>query len=337
MYIPRFADDDALRERLTGKRVLVAGADGFLGANCAYALHAMGAEVGLVTRQERPRAEIPAKVHRGDLLDRAFAERIVEGYEVVYDFLGFPRVLPSTPEPSEDIDDEFRPHTNLFLACGSAKSNPLMIHTSTRLVYGTPRYLPVDEDHPALASSIYGVHKLAIENYLRVFRQSMALRSVIVRLSSPFGPNNNASREAFGILNLFMSLALSGEPITVYGEGDQERDYIFVDDAMHAYLWAAVTTECENETLNLGGEEGVSIARAAETVARLAGGEVRHVPWPKEAKSVETGSFVSDLSKCRSLLPLRPQLSFEEGIRSTLSHITGRDPSSFSNDRVGRA
>jgi len=206
------------------------------------------------------------------------------------------------------------------LASG-ASTNPVMVHVSTRLVYGTPRYLPVDENHPTIPASIYGAHKLAIENYMHVFRKAHGLRSVIMRLSSPYGPNAKTGDQAFGILNLFVNQGLSGQPISIYGEGLQVRDYVFVDDVANALLWCGVTKECIGEVLNYGGERGISIAEAAKTVASITGTEVVHVPWPEESKSVETGSYCTDLTKIRAIIAARDQLPFDLGIERAVDEM----------------
>lgn len=319
MYVPDFKGDPALTERYAGKRVLIAGADGFLGVNCAYGLNAIGADVSLITRKPTPRADVPATVLTGDLMDEAFAREAVEGYDVVLDVLGYPNISPSTVTLTpDDIASEFVPHLNLFNAATVSAKNPVIVHVSTRLVYGKPRYLPVDEEHPARPTSFYGTHKLTLEHYANSLRATRGLRVVIVRLSSPYGPNAKHSDRSYGILNQFVHKALNNRPIQIYGEGDQERDYVFADDVVHTLLWCGIADPCVGETLNFGGSTSVSIADAARTIAKIAGTEVTHVPWPEESKSVETGSYYSCFDKVRSLIPLREQVSFEEGIRRTM-------------------
>jgi len=336
MYVPDFAGDKALADRYQGKRVLVAGADGFLGANCAYGLHAIGAEVSLITRNPTPRANIPATVLSGDLMDPEFARKAVEGHDVVFDVLGYPNISPSTVTLTpDDIANEFVPHLNLFNAATAAKSNPVVVHVSTRLVYGKPEYLPVDESHPVRPNSIYGTHKLTLEHYANSLECARDLRIVIIRLSSPFGPNGKMSDQSYGILNQFVHKAINNRPIQIYGEGDQERDYVFADDVSYMLLWCGVSEDCVGETLNYGGSTSVSIAQAARTIAGLAGTEVEHVPWPEESKSVETGSYHSCFEKIRSLIPLREQASFEDGIRRTME-ISKRELDELQSDSKGQ-
>jgi UDP-glucose 4-epimerase len=324
---PLFAGDDKLRTALSGKRVLVAGADGFLGFNAARGLHAMGAHVTLAVRSEVARAAVIAdEVHSGDLVDADFVNHIVEGQDIVIDMVGYPNLAPHSIEPVRDFSREFLPHTNLFYACAKSPKSPVVVHASTRLVYGPPQYLPVDENHPTRPTSVYGAHKLSVEHYLRVIKATHGLRYVIHRVSSPFGPGSKPGRDGFGVLNLFMRRAVEGDPLVIYGEGDQTRDYIFIDDCIHAMLWTAVIEECLGEAYNLGGNRDVSLAEAATLVARLGGVEVNHVPWPPDALAVETGSYQGSQRKLLAVAPLQPQLPFEKGAKITMKEYARGNP-----------
>jgi len=320
MYEPIFKDDAALREKYEGKRVVIAGADGFLGTNCAYGLHAVGAKVTLITRREVPRAEIPATVCRGDLSDASFTRDAVEGHDVVFNMVGFPKVSPKTVVPlAGDIEDDFVPHINLFTAAAAASTKPSVVHVSSRLVYGKPEYLPVDEKHPTVPTSVYGAHKIAIENYANVLRLTQGLRTVVIRLANPYGPNGHFTNHAYGIINMFVSKAIRGETIEIYGEGAQERDYVFVDDVVRTLLWSGVTEACVGQVFNYGGGRSIKLCEAAKMIGRIAGSKVEHVPWPGEQESIETGSFISNIEKIRSLLPAHEHMPFEAGIERTIA------------------
>ena len=329
---PLFASDTALRDRLRGKRVLVAGADGFLGTNCVRGLEAMGVPASTVSRRDKPNTSwATGRFVRGDLMDPAVAAEAVRDQDIVFDLLGYPKLAPASPAPQGELNEEFIPHLNLFMACAKSPAKPVLVLCSSRLVYGAPLYLPVDEDHPVHARSFYAAHKLLLEQYLDVLAQTEGLRRIVFRLSSPYGPHAPSRSGSYGVLNMFMHMALRGEVIRIFGDGAQERDYVYVDDVIHAFLCAAAEDRCVGETFNFGGERGVSLAEAAATIARIAGrGRVEHVPWPTVERSMETGSYRSNLTKIRSLAPLREMLGFEEGVRLTLDHaaaVTARSNS----------
>lgn len=258
-------------------------------------------------------------------MDPAVADEAVVDQDVVFDFLGYPKLSPSSPAPQRELEQEFIPHLNLFSACVKSPRKPVVVLCSSRLVYGAPQYLPVDEAHPVAPRSFYAAHKLLMEHYLQAMSQTVGLRRMVFRLSSPYGPYAPSRRGSYGVLNMFMQMALRGETIRIFGDGSQERDYVFVDDVIHAFLWAACEERCIGETFNFGCERSISLAEAAVTIASIAGrGKVEHVPWPSVDRSLETGSYRSNLDKIRSMIPPRAQLGFEEGVRLTIGHMAER-------------
>lgn len=325
---PRFNDDAELRRRLSGKRVLVAGADGFLGTNAVRGLEAMGARTTIVSRRDNPDNPFAReRLVRGDLMDYEVAERAVADQDIVLDLLGYPALSPMSPAPQKELDREFVPHMNLFTASARAATHPLVMMCSTRLVYGAPDYLPVDEKHTVRARSYYAAHKVLLEQYLQVLRQTEGLNWIVFRLSSPYGPFAPQRRGSYGVLNMFMQMSLRGETIKIFGDGAQERDYIYVDDVIHAFLWSVAEPRCANEIFNFGGDRSISLREAANTVASIGGrSRVEHVPWPDAEKSMETGTYRSDTSKIRSLVPIRTPLDFHEGARLTMEYLSKTMP-----------
>lgn len=322
-YTSSLAGLRTLQKTYEGRRVLVAGASGFLGVNCVRALESLGAATTVVSRTGRPPHEsYNGRIVHGDLKDRSVAEAAVRDQSIVLDCLGYPQLSPTHLEPSGDLEDEFRPHLNLFYAAADSPSPPLLIHCSTRLVYGAPERLPVDESHPLRPRSVYAVHKLAMETHLCALREMGRLDSIIVRLSNPYGPNGSSLSVRMGVWNRFIRAAAAREPITVYGEGNQLRDFIYVDDVVRALLLLGDREACRNEVFNLGGDRSIPVRQAVEIIARAAGAApVRTSPWPADAKVVETGDYRTDLSKLRRYIPLGPLTPFEQGVSLTLQSL----------------
>ncbi len=309
--------------------MLVAGADGFLGVNCAAALHAAGAVVTVLSRRDVPRAAPFAARHaRADLRDAAAVAAAVEGQSVVFDLAGTSGAVGSNADPAGSTDQDCRPHLTLFTAAAAAASRPAVVFCSSRLVYGTPDRLPVAEDHPVRPASFYAVHKLTLEHYLHVLAMTAGLRSCVLRLSNPYGPFWPEQRKGYGLINQFIARALTGEPITIFGDGSQRRDYVHVDDVSAALLAVAATDACWGQTFNLGGPEAVSIREAVQAIAAaVPGTDVRFTPWPAEHLAVETGDYQTDLTKLRGHVRLPPQVRFAEGLRRTLAAARGGRPS----------
>lgn len=316
------SDCEAARVFYAGRAVLVTGADGFLGMNAARALRTLGATITAVSRRPSPRISAFADaIISGDLRDPDVARRAVANQSVILDFSGGASAARSLREPQRNIDEACLPHMNVLQACIERAPSAVVVFPSSRLVYGKPRYLPVDENHPIRPMSIYAAHKLTVEYYLDVFRQAKGLHSCVFRVSNPYGPYQRLENKSYGIINHFVRVAAQGDMIRIFGEGHQIRDYIFVDDLIGVLLLAASTPACYGETFNLGGAQPLSIRAAAETIARLAGGSrLVFEPWPEEHEAVETGDYVSDLSKLNQYLSLPRPTAFEEGVKQTLEY-----------------
>lgn len=335
---------EPLRQFYRGRRVLIAGADGFLGRNCIDALQQLGASVSIVSRRPKPRAEdFAGPLFQGDLRDAAVVQAAVADQEVVFDFAGATGAADSNDAPLANVDIEVTPHLTLFHACAAQPKPPLVVFCSSRLVYGRPQYLPVDEEHPLSPASLYAAHKITTENYLRVFHQTHGLPYCIVRLSNPYGPHDDPQAKSYGAINRFIQLASRHEPIRIYGEGLQLRDYIYVDDALRVFLSLAAQARCHNTVFNLGAPQPLHLREAVEIIAKLAGGtRIDFVPWPANARVVETGDYHCDHAKLSAHVALPPPLSFSEGVRRTLATLRSQAETSapvaaepLRNRRVG--
>lgn len=311
--------EQSLKQLYAGRKVLVTGADGFMGRNAVRALTALGADLTLFDFRP-PRIETSgARCLVGDLRDVPLVRRAIEGQSIVFDFAGVSGAVRSNQEPTAALERECNPHLSLYHACATSEKPPVVVFISSRLVYGPPRYLPVDENHPLNPLSIYAVHKVTIENYLHVFGNLHGLPFVIVRLTNPYGPHQAAETTTHGIINMFVRQALGGQPIKIFGDGGQVRDYIYVEDVVEVFMRLATNPACHGQVFNVGGDEPIRLRDAAEKIARMTGlGEVHYVPWPPEYRSIETGDFQSDLAKLKKYVSAFKHTPFETGLERTI-------------------
>jgi len=313
----------SLCERYNKKRVLVLGADGFLGANLAIALHLIGARVTATTRRSKSRIESYAdQIIYGDLSDTAVAKMAVQNQEFIFDLIGQTGAVESNTASYNNFKLECQPHLNIFKACADLNTKAVLVFCSSRLVYGKPTYLPVDEEHPLSPDSLYAVHKITLENYLSVFSRTSGLRSTVIRLSNPYGPNIEAKDQSYGLINIFIQKALNGEPLVIYGDGSQQRDYIHTRDLCAAFLSAATNPASYGQTFNLGGETSVSIREVAEIISEITHKKpLEFIDWPHDHKLVESGDFATSLRKTNSILDLPQQLPFKESLISLVDQL----------------
>ena len=311
----------------SGKRVLVTGGLGFIGLNISQRLLNLGATVTVLdnfmpTEISKQLSDLLTniKVAIADIRDEEKVERVVRDQEVIFNLAGKSGAADSNKTPLNDLDINCRGHLTILEACRVFNPGVAIIFPSSRLVYGKPLYLPVDEKHPLSPESIYAAHKLAVENYHLIYGNLYGLKSTVLRISNPYGPFQAGEGRAYGIANSFIQAAVSGRPITLFGDGSQRRDYLFIDDLVEALLCAASVEEARGRIYNIGDGQGTSLLELAEMAVLVAGrGKIVRVPWPEEYRAIETGDYLSDISLARNELGWNPSMDIREGIERTVS------------------
>lgn len=257
----------------------------------------------------------------GDIRDFELVKQAVAGADFIFSLAAQVSYVDSNSDPLLDLDINCRGHLNLLNACLQANREAKIVFTSSRFVYGTIEYNPVDENHPFNCLSIYGIHKLAGEKYYRFYRDAHGLQTVSLRIANPYGPRQQMKHSKYGILNWFIRLALEGQPLTVYGEGTQKRDYIYVEDVAEALIQAALVPATEGQVYNLGSGTGTRFIDMVNWIAEsIPGTEVLQVEWPMDRFFVETGDYISDISRLRAVTGWKPQISMREGIARTIDY-----------------
>jgi len=291
-------------------QVLLTGGAGMIGSTIAHILVGQGAQVTVVD------AMLPAyggnlvnlqaiqdKIVfiKGDIRDTERINDWVDGVDFVFNLAAQVSYVDSNHNPLLDLDINCRGHLNLLLALSRINPRAKVVFTSSRFVYGSIDYNPVDEGHPFNCLSIYGIHKLAGEKYYRFFHDAHGLDTVSVRITNPYGPRQQMKHSKYGIVNWFIRLALEGKPLTVFGEGLQKRDYIFVEDLAVGIVRAALSPKTNGEVYNLGSGLGTPfidmVGLIAEAVPET---EIQHLPWPQDRYLVETGDFIADISRIKA-------------------------------------
>lgn len=315
-------------EGLAGRRVLVTGGLGFLGLNLVRPLLDAGARVRLLNRSLDPLAlrwlagatgGREVEVIQGDIADPERIGGWIDGCDPILNLAGESGAVKSVRETETDMQVNIAGHLNLLNALRAQGRPPRVVFASSRLVYGVTGASPAAESHPPQPTSLYGLHKLTVEHYHRIYRRQHGIPYVALRLTNPYGPYQLPHRRHYGILNRFVMTALRDGTIQLFGGGPQLRDYVHVADAVRAILLAGVQPEAEGETLNVGAGVSHSMGEAARRVVELAGsGSIESVPWPEGYEKVETGDFLCDVARCRRLLGWTPEIGLDEGLKATV-------------------
>lgn len=320
-----------------GTRALVVGGSGFIGFNLTCALVQAGARVTVMMRgltgKAAPYPEgVVEKI--ADLADIDDLLDIVLEHDLIFDVAGQSGAVKSNDSPLDDLRANLIGQFNLLEACRRTGSRARVVFASSRLVYGRPQYLPVDEAHPTEPTSIYGVHRLAAEKYHRLYQRIHGLSGTILRITIPYGPFKANNTNSHGVVNLFMSAAAEGRPITLYGDGRQLRDVLHVDDLVRAFLTVARSDRAEGMILNVGGATPVRLDEIAQVIVDAAGeGEVRFAPWPQGEADVETGDFCADNALITATTGWTPTIALKDGIEDSMAYYRARSRAAVHIDR----
>src|SRR5918992_4845610 len=193
-----------------------------------------------------------------------------------------------------------------------------VLHASTSEVYGTAKYTPMDESHPLLASHPYGVSKIAADRLCYTYNETYDLGVEIVRCFNLFGPRQKDTGYG-GVIAIFINRVLQDKPPIIYGDGEQTRDYMFVEDAINAYdMVLKAKNNVGRAGLNFGTGTEVTVNKIAELVIKHAGMNEGLRPIHVDARPVEVQRLYADISKASKLLGFKPQVELEQGIASLI-------------------
>lgn len=310
------------------KRVCVIGGLGFIGANLADRLLSEGAAVTVLTPlRERHGDQADAferrgaRIVEGDLRDRELLPSLVATQDVVFNLAGQSGAVRSMEDPWSDLDINLRGNLVLLESIRTVAPQAKLVFAGSRLQYGKPVRIPVREEDEAEPLCLHAVHKRTVEEYLKLYEKLFGVRFTIARITNPYGPGQPKGRTAYGVINRLVHLALAGEALPIYGDGDQQRDYIHVADVVEALRTMALSPQADSRAYNVGSGVGTRLVDAANTIVRMVGrGRVEHVAWPPLAQQIETGDFVADVSRAARELGWAPSRALPAGLEDTIAH-----------------
>lgn len=309
--------------------VLITGGAGFIGSHIAEAYLAAGWSVTCLDDLSRGKAEqVPsgATLVRADVRDKDAFHTVADGkFDVVIHQAAQIDVRVSVHEPALDASINLVGFANILAGVAAGKVKRVVFASSGGVVYGDPEVIPTPEPTANLPISPYGVSKLAGEHYLRVLGEIHGFEGVALRYANVYGPRQDPKSEA-GVVSIFVSRLLAGQPLTIFGDGTQTRDYVFVRDVAQANLLAGSAHVSRGDRLDV---PAYNIATGRETsvndLAAFVGSAMGVSPVIEYAdpRAGELARSCLDVSKAARELGWTPKVSFDEGMKALAGWFEG--------------
>jgi UDP-glucose 4-epimerase len=241
-----------------------------------------------------------------------------QGIEVVYHLAWSTIHETALKNPAADIEHNLIPSVNLLEACLEAGVKQFIYLSSGGTVYGIPETLPIGENHPTRPISAYGISKLTVEKYVQMYSYLHNMNFVIFRPSVPYGPYQNPRRRQ-GAVSVFIYHALRGEPVTIWGDGETQRDYFYVDDLTRALLSALDSPVAINAVINLGGTDTYTLNQLVAAIEQTL--KVKIQVRYESARNFDVPRLQLDIRTASELLHWQPKVPLLEGIARTAGWI----------------
>jgi UDP-glucose 4-epimerase len=305
--------------RFKGKNVLVTGGAGFVGSNLVSGLISEGAKVtvldDLFTGELSNLPESGYRFSEGDVCDAKVVRELVRENPLIV-HAAARNIIISSKDPFEDYRVNIGGTLNILLAAKEIGIERL-VYTSSCSIYGNPRHLPISEDDMLSTLSPYSVSKLAGENYCIAFHESYRLPVSVLRYTNVYGPRQKPSNPYCGVVAKFMSAAMKGEPLQIHGDGQQTRDFSYVDDVVEATLLALLDPRAEGQVFNIGTGFETSVNELAAFVGQALERDVA-IEYVDRRDIDNIRRRTVNIEKARRTLRWWPSVSLKNGLAKTI-------------------
>ena len=305
---------------------VVTGGAGFIGSNLVHALLQAGHRVRVLDDLSTGRPvnldDIAGDIEliHGDIRDRDAVARAVTGAQLVFHEAAIPSVARSVADPITSNEVNVTGTLNVLVAARDSNVERV-VYASSAAVYGNADSLPLHESMPTRPASPYGASKLAGERYLEAFTRTWGLPTIALRYLNVFGPRQNPGSDYAAAIPRFISCTLTGKAPTVFGDGEQARDFVFVDDVVRANMLASVAPEAAwGGAFNIGRGERRTVNELLAAIRSLIPGD-HPDPIHAPPRHGEIRDSWSDITAAREALRYQPLTGFEDGLRLTIDHL----------------
>ncbi|MCF8052737.1 MAG: SDR family oxidoreductase [Desulfobacterales bacterium] len=308
------------KQRPLGARALVTGGAGFIGSHLVDALVEDGWQVAVLDNLSTGRLENLAQSQdriefvEGDIRDLKLVGRLAKGCKAVFHQAAVVSVPLTVQDPVGSAEVNEIGTLHVLEACRRQKVKSVVLASSCA-VYGDDPQVPKKEDMTPRPSSPYAVQKLAGEYYAGVFSSLYGLSAVCLRYFNVYGPRQDPSSPYSGVISIFMDRAVKKLPPTIYGDGLQYRDFIFVKDVVRANLLAASAAAAAGKVFNIGTGRQVTINDLWKQISKIS--EYAAAPEYGTARDGDIRESLADTGTAKAELGFEPEVSFKDGLAST--------------------
>jgi len=307
---------------LKGKNILVTGGAGFVGSHIVDRLSPENKVTvldnlftGSLSNLEKSKDRVA--FIKGDILDKSLVSNIVADVEFIFHLAAHVGNIRSLQDPYFDMDVNIRGMLNLLEACRDSKVKRL-VYSSSGAIFGEAKYLPIDEEHPLHPESPYAVSKMAAEKYAFAFYKVYGVPTTSVRYFNIYGPRQDTSEYANAI-SIFLSRVKDGKSLTIFGDGKQTRDFIFIEDVVTANILAATQPAAVGEIFNIATGRATSINQITDIIKQISGRESPIIYADPRAGEVRHSR--ANIEKAQKLLGFSPKTDLNEGLLLTWKEV----------------
>lgn len=319
-----------MSQYFSGARVLITGGAGFIGSTLAIRLCKLGAKVvvldslipdygGNLFNLHGYEEQITLNI--SDVRDQHGLSYLIQDKDYLFNLAGQTSHLDSMIDPFADLEINCQSQLSILETCRKRNPHLRIVFASTRQMYGRPQYLPVDEHHPLQPVDINGINKLAGEMYHTLFSQVYEMHICSLRLTNTYGPRMRIKDARQTFLGVWIRQLLAGQPLQVFGDGSQLRDFNYVDDVVDALVLAAICDGAKGKVFNLGSAEVVNLNHLAQLLINANGrGTYETIPFPPERRAIDIGDYYANFDAFHEMTGWTPQTSLQQGLRRTLDY-----------------
>lgn len=314
------------------KNVLITGGLGFIGSNLARLLVSAGANVTIMDSLLNNYGgnlfniygiEDQITLDISDVRNPDSLRRLLPKQDYLLNLAGQTSHIDSMLDPRTDIEINAVSQMSILECCREYNPNIKIVFASTRQLYGRPQYLPVDEAHPINPVDVNGINKWAGEAYHSLYYDVYGIRSCSLRLTNTYGPRMRIKDARQTFLGIWYKNLIENKTLSVFGDGNQLRDFNYIDDVMNAILLAAESNLADGKIFNLGSSEVVSLKNLAAMMTNLVSkAKYELVSFPEDRKKIDIGDYYSDFAKIQTELGWAPKVELFEGLSKTYEYYS---------------